>query len=153
MRYWDSSAVVSLCADQAWSEPAHALLGEDRAVATSWLTVVECRSAFARLRREGILDESGEERARALAVRLQEHSVEVVLTALVREGAGRLIRVHPLRAMDALQLSSALVWADGRPDGEFVCFDTRLRQAARLEGFRVLPADLAPETDGPPAHP
>lgn len=43
-------------------------------------------------------------------------------------------------AADALQLAAALDWCDGNTCGEsFVCLDDRLRGAAALEGFRVLP--------------
>ena len=55
----------------------------------------------------------------------------------------RLLGVHPLRAADALQLAAALLWAREIPGGrDFVCLDERLRTAAILEGFHVLPAAL-----------
>jgi hypothetical protein len=48
---------------------------------------------------------------------------------------------HPLRGADALQLAAALVWCDEAPQGDtFVCLDERLKEAARREGFGVLPA-------------
>lgn len=47
---------------------------------------------------------------------------------------------HPLRALDALQLASALVARAASPDvSEFACFDGALADAARAEGFSVLP--------------
>ena len=50
----------------------------------------------------------------------------------------RLLREHPLRALDALQLASAWFAAEGRPDTlDFVCFDARLASAAQREGFRL----------------
>ena len=51
----------------------------------------------------------------------------------------RLLRVHPLRAHDALQLAAALTWAGSPPSGEIVAFDHTLREAARLEGLTPLP--------------
>jgi hypothetical protein len=49
---------------------------------------------------------------------------------------------HPLRAGDALQLAAALVSSEDAPQGEtFVCLDTRLRDAARREGFAIRPPD------------
>jgi len=58
----------------------------------------------------------------------------------LRDRAHRLLAVHALRAADALQLAAALVWADERPAGlEFVSLDDRLGEAARREGFRVVP--------------
>jgi hypothetical protein len=57
-----------------------------------------------------------------------------------RTREGRL-RAHPLRAADALQLAAALMWCDEAPTGEtLVCLDDRLRDAARREGFAILPA-------------
>ena len=40
---------------------------------------------------------------------------EVLPAEAVREQAARLLRLHPLRAADALQLAAALVWADSPP--------------------------------------
>jgi hypothetical protein len=68
--------------------------------------------------------------------------VEVEPAAALRERAVRLLSSHNLRAADALQLAAALVWAEERPAGRvFVCLDARLREAARLDGFTVLPED------------
>ena len=65
---------------------------------------------------------------------------EVEPTGLVREQAGRVLRLHPLRAADALQLAAALVWCQGDPIYHaFICLDQRLREAARREGFPILP--------------
>lgn len=52
----------------------------------------------------------------------------------------RLLRTHPMRASDSLQLGAALWWCGGFPEGrEFICLDQRLRDAASAEGFNVLP--------------
>jgi len=58
----------------------------------------------------------------------------------VRARALRLVRTHALGAADALQLAAALVACGERPEAlPFVCLDDRLRDAARREGFPVLP--------------
>ena len=45
-----------------------------------------------------------------------------------------------MRVAGALQLSSALVWAnESTSDLEFVCLDANLREAAFKEEFSVLP--------------
>jgi hypothetical protein len=65
---------------------------------------------------------------------------EVQPTEPVRLRAERLLTVHPLRAADALQLAAALLWGEDTPQGlDFVCLDQNLREAARKEGFAVLP--------------
>ena len=52
----------------------------------------------------------------------------------------RLLGLHHLRAADALQLGAALVAAYDQPLGSaLVTLDARFADAARREGFRVLP--------------
>ncbi len=105
-----------------------------------WATPVECYSALARLRREGILHADGEDQARYILDHLTTAWVEIQPGQEVRRQAERALRLHPLRAADALQLAAALVWAQGQPSGlHVVCLDRRLREAAYLEGFLVMP--------------
>ncbi len=57
----------------------------------------------------------------------------------VRNRAIRLLRLHPLRAADALQLAAALTAAAEDPERlHLVSSDDRLSAAAQREGFRVL---------------
>ncbi len=82
---------------------------------------------------------AGETRALSLLDSLTGVWTEVLPSDEVRARARRLLRVHALRAADALQLAAALVWA-GSPAGHgFVTYHERLGLAARLEGFTVLP--------------
>jgi uncharacterized protein len=64
---------------------------------------------------------------------------EVDPSDIVRETATRLLRVHPLRAADALQLAAAFIAAEQRPASlEMLTLDDRLAGAARKEGFAVI---------------
>ena len=48
--------------------------------------------------------------------------------------------MHPLRAVDALQLGAALTWRrEPVRRAELVCLDEGLRDAASREGFELLP--------------
>jgi predicted nucleic acid-binding protein len=53
----------------------------------------------------------------------------------------RLLRIHSLRAADAIQLAAALEWSGSLPDSSatLVTLDRRLAEAADLEGFTILP--------------
>jgi predicted nucleic acid-binding protein len=139
MRFWDASALVPLCVDQPESARTHELLKEDAVMVVWWGSVVECWSAFARLRREGVFGSADEEVACGLLQALQESWIEILPGEDVRARAGRLVRLHPIRSADALQLAAALVWAGDPPSGDIVVFDRRLQEAARLEGLRVRP--------------
>jgi predicted nucleic acid-binding protein len=98
---------------------------------------VECISALARLERDGALSSP------TLALqRLQQLSAgwhEIDPSDEIRETAARFLRVHPLRAADALQLAAAFAAAERRPASlEIVTLDDRLADAARKEGFALL---------------
>ncbi len=135
MRFWDSSALVPLLLAQPRTERAKRLLEEDGEPVVWWGSAVDCASAIARLYRDGHLSGRDEQAARALLESLRSSWFEVQPGDGVREQALRLLRLHPLRAADALQLAAALEWAGAPPDGGFVTFDDRLREAAQREGF------------------
>lgn len=139
MKFWDTSALIPLLAEQADSPQARDLLALDPGLVVWWGTRVEIASAFSRLHREGVFDETTRSRLESAADRLLSAALEILPTVTLRRTACTLFRRHPLRAADALQLAAALVWSDHRPfDRELVCLDTRLAAAARGEGFAVI---------------
>lgn len=141
MKFWDSSAILPICLDEPHSDAIRNMLRDDQHLVVWWGTIIECWSALSRLRRERILSEDGDARAREILRILAESWTEVEPTEKVRQNTARLLRLHPLRAADAAQLAAGLVWAEGNPAGHaFVCLDKRLSQAAGLEGFHLLPA-------------
>jgi uncharacterized protein len=142
VRFWDSSAVVPLLVRETNTPRVNALIDEDPEMIVAWTTPVECASALARLRRDGHVDVAGESAVLGLLRQIGEEWSEVQPTEVVRQTAMRLLRTHPLRAADALQLAAALAWVP-RPAGDvFVTFDERLATAATLEGFGVLPVPV-----------
>ncbi|MFH0787335.1 MAG: type II toxin-antitoxin system VapC family toxin [Pseudomonadota bacterium] len=140
MRFWDSSAVIPLCFKESSSEIMKRLFKADEDMVVWWATRVECQSALARRRREGVLSKEAELKARDILTALSSHWSEIQSTELVRQRAERLLMIHPLRTADVLQLSAALIWAEESPKGQaVVCLDHNLRNAAHKEGFVVLP--------------
>ncbi len=138
MRFWDSSAIVPLCVEEPATDRALALVAEDPEIAIWWATPVECASAVARLEREAALTPSEAAEAFHRLDLLGRSWFEIEPHDELREVARRLLRVHPLRAADALQLAAAYLAAERRPPTlEVVTLDERLRHAAMKEGFRV----------------
>ncbi len=139
MRFWDASAVVPLLALEGASTKLAGLLREDPDVVVWWGTEIECASALRRREREGALDRGALATAQARLNAWRETWAEVLPVAGVREGALRLLAVHPLRSLDALQLAAALEGSGHKPRTlPFVCLDRRLSEAAAREGFPVL---------------
>jgi predicted nucleic acid-binding protein len=144
LRFWDSSAIIPLAVTEASTDAVRAIAEEDPVMCVWWATEVECVSALARLEREGALTQAATTVALERLDLLAESWNEVQPVASVRGTARRLLRVHTLRAADALQLGAAVVAAEGQPASlEIVTLDERLAAAARREGFIVAAIDQA----------
>lgn len=132
--------MMPLCVREPNTTRLRRLLADDDTVAVWWGTPVECASAISRLERQGILPAASVGLAFGVLEVMIEHWIEVAPTAPVREGASLLLRRHPLRAADALQLAAAQVLAADDPRRfPVVTLDARLREAAMREGFAVEP--------------
>jgi predicted nucleic acid-binding protein len=139
VRFWDASAIVPLLVTEASSRRMLALAAREGTMLVWWGSETECVSALARREREGGVD------ARTMAIalrRLQQIANawhEVDPSDAIRETAKRLLRVHPLRAADALQLAAAFAASEQQPASlEIVTLDDRVAEAARKEGFEVI---------------
>jgi hypothetical protein len=139
VRFWDASAVVPLVVAEAPRDALLALLDADPDMLVWWGTPVECASAIARRERDGALPLGDATAALDRLKRLGRSWHEVLPADPLRSVALRLLRVHPLRAADSLQLAAAIVAAEHEPGTlEFVSLDDRLNEAASREGFRLV---------------
>ena len=139
MKFWDASAVVALLIAEESSRRLQALAAKDSAMLVWWASAVECISALARLERDGALNPAAMTLALQRLHKLSAGWHEVDPSDEIRETAARFLRVHALRAADALQLAAAFAAAERRPASlEIVTLDERLANAARKEGFVVL---------------
>jgi uncharacterized protein len=136
--FWDASAVVPLLVDERTTKAMTARRVKDPTMIVWWGTPIECVSALCRLERDGALSADDWIVAARRLDALAASWLEVGPAATVRDTARRLLRVHPLRAADALQLAAAFEAAEGRPAGTtLVTLDERLRDVALREGFDV----------------
>lgn len=131
MSFWDSSAIVPLCAFQQNSAAARSLSQKLPEKIVWRECVVEVSSAFARLQREGLIDESTRHRFEGRLVRLETDWTIVGEHGRIIEHARTLPALYGLKAMDSLQLAAALVWCKEYPKNkDFVSADVRLSKAA-----------------------
>jgi predicted nucleic acid-binding protein len=109
---------------------------DDREIVIWTLTPVEILSALQRLLRGGQLTEGEAIQADSVLFEFSRRFHRIVDVERVKTIAYRVLRVHNLRAADALQLAAAIAWADGYPPGLFLhTFDRQLATAALREGF------------------
>ncbi len=144
MRFWDTSALIPLLVAEAASDAAEQELQSDPGLVVWWASQVECVSALSRRERDGLLKGSSLVASHQRLDALSAGWREVQPASRVRQIAIRLLRVHPMRAADALQLAAAIVASEERPATlPFVTLDDRLAQAAEREGFPVVRPDRA----------
>ena len=142
MNFWDASALVALAVDETHSLMLRQVQDVEDSIAVWWGTPVEFASAMARREREGLLQSNEVSEMLAWLDAMAERWYEVQPDGRIRQLARRLLRVHTLRAADALQLAAAIAVAEDDPSRVgFVSFDSRLKLAASREGF-VLPPEI-----------
>lgn len=136
--FWDTSALVPLCAPNRASARIHQLARRYPAVVW-WGTVVEARSALARELRTGSLTAQEHAHACDNLAAMKRKWREIQPGDPLRRLAEELLDRYPLSAADALQLAAAYTWSEQRPFSRcFVCGDKRLLGAAGEVGFRVV---------------
>ena len=139
MKFWDSSAILPLLLAEPTTRAIQTIVAKDSTMLVWWATEVECASALARLEREDALEDAATRLAFDRLRQLASGWHEIDPSDAIREAAVRFLRVHALRAGDALQLAAAFVAAERRPPSlEVVTLDERLAAAARKEGFDVI---------------
>ena len=136
VNYWDASALVALLARGPAAASYRAVARESRIV-TWWGTFVECASAVARRAREGSAPSQVAESYRMLE-HLSQEWLEIEPSERLRRAATRALKVHALRAGDALHIGAAMLASHFEPAVlRFLTEDIQLKQAAEREGFVV----------------
>ncbi|HEV8657786.1 MAG TPA: type II toxin-antitoxin system VapC family toxin [Thermoanaerobaculia bacterium] len=140
MKFWDSSALVAAVVEEKKSGRIRDLGAEDTERFVWSLTEVEIASALWRRRRADELTEEAREKAQRQIDLVLANAVTVSDLSAVARRARRLLATHNLRAADAMQLGAALLASEDDPSRlPLVTLDDRLADAARREGFAVLP--------------
>jgi uncharacterized protein len=136
--FWDASALVPLCVQDAASRFAQSQLRKSAPVVW-WGSPVEVHSAICRLHREKQITDAGKYGALARLRLLGRGWREILPGDQLRALALQLLDEYSLRAADSFQLAASLTWCEQRPTRRsFVCGDQRLSQAANSAGFSVL---------------
>lgn len=138
--YAESSAVLAwLLGDDAGDECRN-LLADARLVISSDLTLIECDRVLHRAALLGQVSAAEAARTRTLISTATEHWTMFTIHGEIVERARQAFPREPIRALDAIHLSSALVGRSMVEELHLLSLDERVRGNASSLGFDVLPA-------------
>ena len=137
--YAESSAVLSWLLGEARGEAARERLLAADLVITSDLTLIECDRALYRAEALGELDVDTVKRMREQFVAAVDHWIAFSIDREVVERSQRPFPCEPIRSLDAIHLSTALLVRSLVTELELLSLDERIRENAAELGFDVTP--------------
>jgi uncharacterized protein len=136
--YLDTSSLAKLFLKEEESEATLAAVREGEVVGTSLVSYVEMRSLVSRRLRERLITREESERILDVFDSDWQRFGKIPVDQDLLTKAGKLLMKHPLRSLDAIHLSSALLFQDllGEPI-VFMTADQRLQRAAEKEKLKI----------------
>lgn len=133
--------MIKLLVDEPGAEEARSAYTKADGIRTTAIAHVEATAALARMRKGGRLTPTQLKRAledlESIWRGVFTHAVDEALLTKAAESA----LTHSLRAYDAVHLAGALSFASGE-ELDFACWDKELREAAKKQGFALVPEHL-----------
>lgn len=133
--YVESSAVLAWLFGESRSSEAIARINEADTVATSVLTLLETERAMIRAEKQNLLSAGECQKLRGIFARVARSWILMEVSEDVRTGAERVFPVEPVRTLDALHLSTALLFMQAFPDLQMLTFDQRIGENAQTLGI------------------
>lgn len=133
--YVESSAVLAWLLGESRSKDALARINDADTVVTSVLTVLEIERALIRVERQHQLKAGEGRKLRGLFAGAARSWILMEISEDVRSGAARVFPVEPVRTLDAIHLSTALLFIEAFPDLQLLTLDQRIGQNAQSLGI------------------
>ena len=138
--YAESSAVLSWLLGETRGEAARERLLAAELVITSDLTLIECDRALHRAEAVGELEAQTVKNMREQFSMATDHWIAFSIDREVVERSRRRFPREPIRSLDAIHLTTALLVRSLVSELEFLSWDERIRNNAAELGFDVTPA-------------
>lgn len=135
--YFDTSAIAKRYLKEPGSAEVRRALARGHS-AVARITYAELLAAVARACREGLIEEDDRDLIFASAVADFRDLTVVEIRAATLQAVPDLVRRHPLRGYDAVQLVCALTLRRGGSAVRFWSADGDLCSAAKAEGLRTM---------------
>jgi predicted nucleic acid-binding protein len=137
IHFLDTSVLTKRYAEESGSSRVRELFRKRARIVVSRVTFAEICAALARKERDGEISRS---QADAVFARLVDDFRALTVIEVrggILDDLPELVRRHPLRGYDAVQLACALAAASGKAAVTFWCSDRVLVRAAAAEGLRT----------------
>ena len=133
--YVETSALLAWLLGEPAGDQVRGRIDEAETVVTSVLTQVESTRALARAEHDELITARDAQAVRGLLHRTLAGWMQMEITAEVRERAAHHFPKEPVRTLDALHLSTALLFARALPDIEMLSLDSRIQANAEALGL------------------
>ena len=134
--YLDTSSLVKLYVEEAFSAAVEDLVGSAEIAGTSLIAYTEARAAFARRLRENVFSSKDYSRLCSQFELDWENFLAIHVTREIVRMAGDLAEKHSLRGYDAVHLASAVMLRERLSTPvTFSCFDIQLQHASQRENL------------------
>ena len=134
--YLDTSAILKRYFQESFSEEIASKWSLAEAIVTSSVAYAETMATIYRKKKEEGLDSKIIQKIRTAFKSDWNALIRVEVTEDLNQYIDKVLKRHFLRGFDAVHLASALIINERFPGKFFFgCFDQKLNQAARLEGF------------------
>ncbi len=138
--YLDTSALVKLYIQEDGSDIVNNHKDRATIVSTSRIAYAEALSAFVRCRDEKVLLKKDYDKCITSFKSDWEMYFVIEVSEKIVEIAGNLIESHSIRGFDSIHLASAMVLRkEINQSIDFMCWDNRLLEVAKKEGFKTWP--------------
>jgi len=137
--YAESSAVLAWILGERAGARCERVLAQEDAVYASEMTLIECDRALIRAAHLGDVSQADAERWRAQVANASAHWILLVVSEDVVTRARTTFPVEPVRTLDAIHLSSALIARPASPGMRLLSLDERVRRNGEALGFEVAP--------------
>jgi len=133
--YAESSAVLAWLLGEPASGEVKKAIDAAEDVATSVLTVLEIERALIRGSKQKVFSEAAGERLRGMFAKAVRTWTMMEISEEVLKGAARVFPGKPIRTLDALHLSTALLLVQAFPDLHVLTLDKRIESNAQALGL------------------
>ncbi len=133
--YVESSAVLAWLLGEPRSKEALARINEAETVVSSALMVLEIERALIRAEGQSLLKAAECRRLRGLFAAASRSWILMEISENVRAGAARAFPIEPVRTLDAIHLSTVLLFIEAFPNLQLLTFDQRIGENAQALGI------------------